>query len=564
MTRDSFAREFGQSPAVLPVHQWNEETVRKIEGRPIIRVNLLEGYDKVDFRVEGPFSILNLSGDTVFEDISSNLMWRSRVEHSRGGQFIYSTLLTAFRQRDLAMELLRHLESKGHHGYIRRLGYPLEIASQVVSDNTKYRVLVGNFLTEADARKSLTTFSDDFAPRVIREKIHPPTGQLEVYDAEYDRSANVRDGFRIIPHSPDSVITLYGVRVGTGFHYERQEDRRYHGTMEIRLDNEGLLQAISEVPIDIYLKGVVSSEVPIDFPREALLAQTIASRSEVLAKLGTKHLNDPFDLCATKHCQVYTGISDENLTTNDALQATYGKVLVSENTICDAVYSPVCGGHTENKENVWNPPAEKYLTGQFDGEPGKELSTLDLTKEKDVAKWVTELPSAYCNAKGKESFFSTEYQHRYFRWEVTYSRQEIQEIILKKTGEDIGTLYDIIPLQRGVSGRLTEIEILGSRKNLKIKKELNIRRALSETALHSACFVVEMELGEMGNPVSVTLRGAGWGHGVGMCQYGAAAMAVAGKTHKDILAHYYPGSSIVALYHLDPESKPKGSKKAKK
>jgi stage II sporulation protein D len=564
MSKDSFAREYGQSPAVLPVHQWSEETVRKIDGRPIIRVNLLEGYDKVDFRVEGPFSVMDLKGDPIFANITSELMWRSRVEHSRGGQFIYSILLTAFRQRDLAMELLRHLESKGHHGYIRRLGYPLEIDGKVVSDNTKYRVLAGNFLTDADARKSLSTFSDDFAPRVIREKIHPPVGQLEVYDAEYDRSATVKDGFRVVPHSADSITTLYGVRVGTGFHYEKQEDRKYRGIMEIRLDNEGMLQAISEVSLDIYLKGVVSSDIPANFPKEALMAQAIASRSEVLAKLGTKHLNDPFDLCATVHCQVYSGITDENPQTNDIVEATFGKVLVFEDNICDAVSNPVCGGHTENKENVWNPPAEKYLTGFFDGDPGDEdLKKLDLTKEKDVTAWIKVSPPMYCNPKGKEAIFTSEHQHRYFRWEIAYSRQELQEIILKKTGEDIGTLYDIIPLQRGVSGRLIEIEILGSRKNLKIKKELNIRRALSETELKSSCFIVETELGEMGNPVSVTLRGAGWGHGVGMCQYGAAAMASEGIAHKEILQHYYPGSSITLLYHVDPEIKPKSTKKPK-
>ena len=121
---------------------------------------------------------------------------------------------------------------------------------------------------------------------------------------------------------------------------------------------------------------------------------------------------------------------------------------------------------------------------------------------------------------------------------------------MKKTGEDIGTLYDIIPLQRGVSGRLTEIEILGSRKNLKIKRELNIRRALAETSLNSACFVVNMELGEMGTPITIAFRGAGWGHGVGMCQYGAAVMAAAGKSHEEILAHYYPGASIKTLYQV--------------
>jgi stage II sporulation protein D len=551
MPRGTFAREYGRSPAVLPVDQWTEETVRRIEGRPRIRVNLLEGYDKVDFCVEGPFSVIDLSGQTVFDKISSELVWRSRVERSRGGQFIYSVLLTAFRHRDRAMELLRHLESKGHHGYIRRLGYPLEIDGNVVSDNTKYRVLVGNFLTENDARKSLPVFSDDFAPRVIREKIHPPHGQVEVYDAEYDKSANLKDGFQIIPHSPDSRITIFGVRVGTGFHYEKQEDRQYRGILEVRLDNEGLLQAISEVPIDVYLKGVVSSEMPVDFPEEALRAQAIAARSEVLAKLGTKHLNDPFDLCATVHCQVYAGISSEDPRTNEVVDATSGQVLVSEDSICDAVYSPVCGGHTENKENVWNPPAENYLTGFYDGIPNDDKEfQLDLSKERDVTAWINDSPAVFCNMKGKEAPIPSEYHHRYFRWEVSYMRRELEEIIMKKTGEDIGTLYDIIPLQRGVSGRLMEIEILGSRKNLKIKKELNIRRALAETSLRSACFTVEMELGEMGTPVAITFRGAGWGHGVGMCQYGAASMALDGKSQEEILAHYYPETSIKTLYNI--------------
>ena len=347
------------------------------------------------------------------------------MEKSRGGQFIYSVLLTAFRHRDRAMELLRHLESRGNHGYLRRLGYPIELNNRIVSDNTKYRVLVGNFLTESEARKSLATFSDDFAPRVIREKIHPSHGQVEVYDAEYDKSAFVKDGFRIVPHAKDSTITLFGVRVGTGFHYERQQDRQYLGVMEIRLDNEGLLQAISEVPLDMYLKGVVSSDIPEGFPEEALTAQAIASRSEVLAKLGTKHLNDPFDLCATVHCQVYTGVSDNDDRTSRVVEATFGKVLIFENNICDAVYSTLCGGHTENKENVWNPPAEAYLTGFYDGKgTDQKRFHLDLTHEKDVATWIEEYPPVYCNLKGKEAPFAAEQLNHYFRWEVTYTRRE--------------------------------------------------------------------------------------------------------------------------------------------
>ena len=169
MSKGNFPRDYGRSLAVLPVDQWTEETERRIQGKPEIRVNLLEGYDKVDFRVDGPCSIIDLTGAPVFENVTSDLLWRSRVEESRGGQFIYSILLTAFRYQDRAMELLRHLESKGHHGYIRRLGYPVDIDGKIVSDNTKYRVLVGNFLEEKEALKSLPPFSDDFAPRVIRE-----------------------------------------------------------------------------------------------------------------------------------------------------------------------------------------------------------------------------------------------------------------------------------------------------------------------------------------------------------------------------------------------------------
>jgi SpoIID/LytB domain protein len=319
--------------------------------------------------------------------------------------------------------------------------------------------------------------------------------------------------------------------------------------VEIRLGNDARLCAVSEIPLDQYLRGVVPAEMPAGYPLEALMAQAVAARSAVLAKLGTKHLNDPYDFCANVHCQVYSGIVSEAENTNLAVAMTGGEVIYYNDNICDAVYSAVCGGHTEHKRNVWNPPDEAYLQGIYDAIPADSSHfTLDLTKEKDVRAWIDERPDVYCSLNRENLPTLLAYSKKYFRWEVSYSRKELEDIIKKRTDEDIGILYDIIPLTRGVSGRLMEIEVLGSRKNIRIKKELNIRRALSPTYLRSACFVIDIEMGEMGTPLAFHFRGAGWGHGVGMCQIGAAVMALDNFDYRRILGHYYKDIEVKSVY----------------
>ncbi len=523
--------------------------VKQFPGEPVLRIGFMEGYEKIDFRVSGKFNLVDLEGDPIFSGVSSRLKWRSLMEGAHGATFIYSVLVTACREESEAIELVEKLRRLYPQVRMQRLGGQLVISGEMVNDNTKYRILAGAFETEAEAKKLLQKFSDDYAPRIIREKVKEPRGKIEVYDAEYDYSVKIEDGFRIMPLSKETTITLYGVKVGTGFQWESMSDRTYRGIIEIRVGNDARLCAISELLIDQYLKGVVPAEMPAGYPPEALKAQAVAARSAVLAKLGTKHLNDPYDFCANVHCQVYSGIVSEAESTNEAVSATCGEVICFDDRICDAVYSAVCGGHTEDKHNVWNPPAESYLQGIYDNLGGKKDSLkLDLTKEKDVRKWMDERPDVFCNLSRENLPTLLAYSKKYFRWEVSYSRKELEDIIKKRTEEDIGVLYDIIPLHRGVSGRLMEIEVLGSRKNIRIKKELNIRRALSPTYLRSACFVIDIEMGEMGTPLAFHFRGAGWGHGVGMCQIGAAVMTLEKNDYKDVLGHYYKGIEVRTVY----------------
>ena len=524
--------------------------IKQFASEPVIRIGFMEGYEKIDFRVSGPFNLTDLEDDPIFSGVTSRLKWRSLLEGAHGATFIYSVLVTACREESEALQLVEKLRRLYPQVRMQRLGGQLVIAGKLINDNTKYRILAGAFETETEAKKLMQKFSEEYAPRIIREKVKDPIGKLEVYDAEYDYSVKVSNGFRIVPMSDETTITLYGVRVGSGFQWESLADRTYKGIIEIRVGNDARLCAVSEIPLDHYLKGVVPAEMPAGYPSEALKVQAVAARSHVLAKLGTRHLNEPYDFCANVHCQVYSGITSEAQSTNEAVSATSGEALYYEDRICDAVYSAVCGGHTEHKRNVWNPPDEPYLQGIYDniGKKKGAQRHFNLTREKDVRKWIDERPDVFCSLNRENLPSILAYSKKYFRWEVSYSRRELEEIIKKRTGEDIGILYDIIPQQRGVSGRLMEVEILGSRKNIRIKKELNIRRALSPTYLRSACFTIDIEMGEMGMPLAFHFKGAGWGHGVGMCQIGAAVMALDGYNYKEILDHYYSGVEIKNVY----------------
>ena len=345
------------------------------------------------------------------------------------------------------------------------------------------------------------------------------------------------------------------------------------------------LTAINIIPIEDYLTSVISSEMSATASLELLKAHAVISRSWLLNKLKVangklKVIMHPdntanfelstlpsqlikwydheahknFDVCADDHCQRYQGITRTSTPQAiEAVFATRGEVLMYEGEICDARFSKCCGGAFEEFQNCWENVKHPYLIGQRDSKTETRLP--DLTKEVEADKWIRTSPAAFCNTHNKQvlSQVLNNYDQEttdFYRWRVCYSQQELSELIHKRSGIEFGKIIDLIPVERGTSGRLVRLKIVGTLRTLIIGKELEIRRTLSSSHLYSSAFVVDKEYKEDEKeiPSRFILTGSGWGHGVGLCQIGAAVMGEQGYKYKEILSHYYPGSAIEQQY----------------
>ena len=375
------------------------------------------------------------------------------------------------------------------------------------------------------------------------------------------------------PHSTPERPTflLKNVRIGIGFHWDRLEDQEFEGTLEIRDNADGTQTAINRLDVEDYLSSVITSEMSATSSLELLKAHAVISRSWALRPIispstGTDKpdLSDPdrhviwyerdahegFDVCADDHCQRYEGITrrDEHpeaaANVQKAIDATRGQVLMYDGKVCDARFYKACGGATELFENAWANEHYDYLEPVRD-EIGTPLP--DLTIEENAQAFIRTSPSAYCNTTDERilSQVLNNYDQEtkdFYRWTVQYTKEELSEIIRERSGIDFGEILDLVPIKRGPSARLYEMQIVGSKRTMVIGKELEIRKWLSKSHLYSSAFVVDRN--ENGDFI---LTGAGWGHGVGLCQIGAAVMADKGYTYEQILAHYFPGSEIKTI-----------------
>ena len=381
-----------------------------------------------------------------------------------------------------------------------------------------------------------------------------------------------------------SFFELQDVTIGINFHWERKEVQRFKGELKIIVEDDRLT-AINIIPIEDYLTSVISSEMSATASLELLKAHAVISRSWLLNKLKVangklKVIMHPdntanfelstlpsqlikwydheahknFDVCADDHCQRYQGITRTSTPQAiEAVFATRGEVLMYEGEICDARFSKCCGGAFEEFQNCWENVKHPYLIGQRDSKTETRLP--DLTKEVEADKWIRTSPAAFCNTHNKQvlSQVLNNYDQEttdFYRWRVCYSQQELSELIHKRSGIEFGKISDLIPVERGTSGRLVRLKIVGTLRTLIIGKELEIRRTLSSSHLYSSAFVVDKEYKEDEKeiPSRFILTGSGWGHGVGLCQIGAAVMGEQGYKYKEILSHYYPGSAIEQQY----------------
>ena len=371
---------------------------------------------------------------------------------------------------------------------------------------------------------------------------------------------------------------LKDVTIGVNFHWERKENQKFRGALSLIVENDRVT-AINVLSVEEYLLSVISSEMSATASLELLKAHAVISRSWLLAQIEKNkniikenthycachqdenelvkwydredHVN--FDVCADDHCQRYQGITRASTqTVREAIKATWGQVLTYDGKLCDARFSKCCGGVYEEFENCWEPVHYPYLVARRDSE--HPLDFPDLTVEENAKEWILSSPQAFCNTTDAEvlSQVRNNYDQQtadFYRWKVEYSQEELSALIKNRSGIDYGEILDLVPVERGKSGRLVRMKIVGTKKQLTIGKELEIRRTLSPSHLYSSAFIVDkQDVNAAGVPQKFVLTGAGWGHGVGLCQIGAAVMGAKGYNYKEILLHYFIDANISTLY----------------
>ena len=413
------------------------------------------------------------------------------------------------------------------------------------------------------------------------DKIFSGEQHAEVCDGKVKWDGGVYDTVEFTPcDMANSYFELYDVTIGVNFHWERKENQSFRGSLRLIVEN-GKLTAVNILPVEEYLLSVISSEMSATASLELLKAHAVISRSWLLSQIeknkeltasDTKydpstvtdtvivrwyeredHVN--FDVCADDHCQRYQGITRESTQkVREAIGATFGQVLMYDGKLCDARFSKSCGGVFEQFENCWEPKHYDYLVARRDS--ASPMDFPDLTVEENARKWILEAPEAFCNTTDKQilSQVLNSYDQEtvdFYRWKVEYTQQELSELIKSRSGIDYGGIVDLVPVARGTSGRLYRLKIVGTKRTMIIGKELEIRRTLSPSHLYSSAFVVEKEGSRDGLPEKFIIKGAGWGHGVGLCQIGAAVMGEKGYDYRQILQHYFINSEITELYSKD-------------
>ncbi len=517
---------------------------------PTIRVAVVHGEEEVRFRCSSDFWAVSPVGEILFDPGAAEEIWRVRLKYGQPADMVHGLVLYEENERKEAEKRLQRLIDQGWKCKIIAVGEEVRIGQRVINDNRQYWIFAGPYASREEAASDRGRLPKDALGRIIPELIGPPLGALDLIAPSGEVVFSSAEPFSLVKKDPDGLFTLKDVIIGRGYAWERHEDRTYRGELEFRLGNDGKVLCIDELTLEQYLKGVLPKEMSPGFPAAALRAQAVAARSYTLARWGIQHRLDPFHLCGDVHCQAYAGVGQEDERTNAAVEETRGQVLVYQDRICETYYSAVCGGHSEGNQNVWGGTALDYLQGDFDL-PFDQLSDWRLSLQEGgeaLDRWIQAEPQAFCNHRNEEAPRAIHYTRKYFRWETTFGRGELEEILRNKSGIDVGYLLDIVPLERGVSGRCLAVQILGDEDETVVEGELNIRRALSPNHLHSSCFLVTRRMGPDGLPESFTFRGAGWGHGVGMCQAGAAGMALRGYHTEEILGHYYPGSELRRLY----------------
>ena len=372
-------------------------------------------------------------------------------------------------------------------------------------------------------------------------------------------------------------FVIRDVVIGLKFHWERKEKLRFNYSLKIIKDGNKLI-AINTIPLEQYLASVISSEMSAKCSLEMLKAQAVVARSWIISQMEkSKEIKKSdarynsevdlkgeiikwydredhklFDVCADDHCQRFQGVTKiTSEAARRAVKQTLGIVLTSDGNICDTRYAKCCGGITEDFENVWEPVKYNYMSSVIDYKFEPENFKLDFSVEENARKWILGSPPAFCNTTDKKILqqILIDYDREtkdFFRWQIKYKQKELADLIKVKSGIDFGNIIDLVPVERGSSARLIKLKIIGTKHAITIGKELEIRRLLSSTHLYSSAIIIQKVGKEV--PDEFIIYGAGWGHGVGLCQIGAAVMAEKGYMFDEIVSHYFSNTRLTRTY----------------
>ncbi|WP_083969167.1 SpoIID/LytB domain-containing protein [Hyalangium minutum] len=505
-------------------------------GEPQVPIRLMEGRPHVTFSPRGRMKLRFGGPDDKVLEAPSGSVWKVRVTQGEPAVLTDRVQLGEFRFSDKAglAEEQQQWQERGISTRVQVIGSLYGIAGKVI-DNRRYLLLVDEALTPKNAAAKQAELLRKFGARTtLFEEVHIPAhGILEVRDASGSVVGLAQDSLNAETLDA-SGFDIRQVEYHVGYENHGFEDRSYRGALQLTVDSAGMLAVVNVVKLEDLLKGLVPSEIYARAHMEALKAQAVTARGEVLAKVGTKHLADPYLLCSEQHCAVYQGRSGEAASTTAAVEATRGEALFSKDgRLVDSVYSAVCGGHTENNEVVWGGPPDPSLRGQPDLlEPSSKVPT-PANLEAFLA--TSDIPAA-CQ-------LSTFARPNKFRWEKHFTASQVNAFT-ESLG--VGPIQALTLSERGVSGRARVLTLSGERGATQIRGELNIRKLFG--MLNSSMALVEPTRDAEGRITGWVFRGGGWGHGVGMCQTGAIGRAEAGHRYRDILRHYYNGAEVAPIY----------------
>ncbi|MEJ2628167.1 MAG: SpoIID/LytB domain-containing protein [bacterium] len=512
--------------------------IKKLKKQPLVKLKIGSGKNYIDFKTTGIISIADHNGKIIEDNIKTDIKWHLKVEHFKNEKNSYSFLVNAFKNKYLAVKTLNKLKKSSYNVRLEKIGDTVIIGNKEF-ETTFFRVLLGEFNCKEDALNSKYYKMLACKPFVICEKIRKPKAIFELCDENINRIYKIEDSIKIISknRNKNTNTTIYNV-----LNNENRNNRRemkINGNVEFKIDINKTINVLKEIPLEKYLKNIIYHELGTDFHLETLKSQTVISRGNILLKMQL--LKDEDYIFSDSNYLKFNNISrDGKKKIEQAVNDTRGEVILYNDNLYRMPFCKSCGGYINNEYLFYKDFSPSYLKEGLDNDKHYTPKRYSLKSKSEIKKWIGSTPDVLCNPKNLNSKnFFLEYKN-YFRWKVTIPRMDI--------GYDIGFLFDIIPQKRNKSGRVTEIEILGSKNNIKFNNEYDICGILSNHKIPSNCFVIEKEDGKYGIPSKFIFRGAGKGRGIGLCQSGAEVLAKNNKSYNQILKKYFNNSVIHKIY----------------